>query len=171
MAVLVYGILRLCDGGGGLEGKARRDGRPHRDATLDAAGIVLGKPGTVSPGKPRVVVLRAAQSRAGKAGADLEALAGGNREHGLSQKRFGAIEDRLSEARRGISHVEPHHAAHRIAVAPGRLDRRFHAGRGLGVRAAHQALLDHLRGDRIGIDHGLDRLHGFYPGKDLAALS
>ena len=142
-ALLVDGALVLNEGGGRLEGDAEDEFLAVADAALDAAGTVgLGADFAVLVDKD-VVVLGAELLRAAEAAADLEALGGGDGEHGLGEVGFEAIEHGHAEADWQVAHAAFDDAADRVAVvAHGILMRSIIFSAVAGMGAAHRACLD-----------------------------
>lgn len=152
-AVVGGGSLLLTDGGRGLEADAEVDRGAVGDAALDAAAVVrlggelgAGQAGPVGAGLESlgrlggdegVVVDRAGHLAAAEAGADLEALGGGNGEHGVGQQCLHLVEARLAQPRGRV----PDHAGDGAADAVGAVaelgDVVLHAARGFLVGAAH----------------------------------
>jgi hypothetical protein len=132
LAVAGHGVLRLEDGGDGLEGDGEAEGLAVGDAALDAATVVGGRgdlTGVRVDGEG-VVVLGAAQAGAGEAVADLEAAAGGQAHHGLGERGGELVEDRGAPAGRDLAGDAADDAADGVALAAGVVDRGDHRGRG-----------------------------------------
>ena len=99
VAVDVHGVLRLEDGGGGLEGNAKIEFLSVAYSTLDAAGSIrLGAYVTVAV-LEGVVVFGSLEQGARESAADLEPLGCGKREHGFGQIGFETVEDGDAESR------------------------------------------------------------------------
>jgi hypothetical protein len=148
------GFLRGHDGGGGLEGDAEEDVFAVGNAALDAAGAVGGG--------ADLAVLHAEGSLCSRpvssvpeTGADLEALGGGDGEHGLGEVGFQLVEDRLAEAGRAVADDALDDAADRVAVGADRLDALDHRLDHRGIGGADDVGFD-VGGETVaGIDGGL----------------
>src|SRR5581483_2847498 len=141
-AVDVHGLLRLENGGGGLEGDAEENLLAVADAALDAAGAVGGGADPAFARLERVVVLRALEERAGETAADFEALGGGKRKHGLGEVGLEAVEDRFAQAGRHALHAADDDAADGVALGADGLDALDHLRGGGGMGTAHGRGLD-----------------------------
>ena len=137
--VAVYGLLRLRDRRGGLEGDADQDRCPVADTALHAArSIARRQRSPVRSGYEWVVMCAAGHARAGKAAADFEAFACGQREHGLGQVGFEPVEHGFAEAGGDAARDAFDDAAERVLVAPRAIDARGHRGRGVWVGTARR---------------------------------
>ena len=133
--------------------------------------------------RERIVVLASAHGRRSEAGAEIDALHGGNREEEMGECRLDGLEERLAHARREARHDGLDDAADAIAVLPGGLDLLDHAVRRLDVGTANRVTFDvgldllradGLRGDsaylgRMGVKpypFRLQHLSGNRPGDD-----
>ena len=142
------GGLGLADGGGGLEGDAEVDGGAVGDTALNAAGVVglggqaLRADGVVAGASldlgdgEGVVVDGAGDLAAAEARADLEALGGGNAEHGVRQLGLELVEAGLAQADGDVADHAGDGAADAVLVVPEGLNHFCHARCGLLVRAA-----------------------------------
>ena len=93
--------LSLADGSSGLESNAEVDVGTVGDTTLDTAGVVglggqVGGAGGSLRHDEGVVVDGAGHLAAAEAGADLEALGGGNAEHGVGELGLQLVEAGLA---------------------------------------------------------------------------
>jgi hypothetical protein len=196
-------VLRLPDRRGRLERDAEVDGRAVRDAALDAARVVrLGgqaRPRDSRARRPRVgrgvggrldegvVVDGAGDLAAAEAGADLEALGGGDAEHGVREHGFHLVEGGLAEAAGHVLDDAGDGAADAVVAVAEVLDAGLHLGAGGGVGAAHghegiDGLavdgLEQLEEGRVGRWRGVlrrrrehvHRAHGRDEGGDLNAV-
>ncbi|KAJ0158688.1 hypothetical protein CTA2_11079 [Colletotrichum tanaceti] len=163
----VVGGRRLvpADGGGRLEGNAEVDGRAVGDAALDAARVVglggqfgprdahaLGVGGEVGLGRldEGVVVLRAGDLAAAEARADLEALGGGDAEHGVGELGLELVEAGFAEGRGGVADDAGDGAADAVLALLELADEVNHLVVGLFVRAADgEVLVDGVAVDGV----------------------
>lgn len=158
-AVVGGGGLLLADGGRGLEADAEVDGGAVGDAALDAAAVVrlggelgAGQAGPVGAGLEAlgrlggdegVVVDRAWHLAATEAGADLEALGGGDGQHGVGQQGLHLVKARLAQPRGRVSDHAGDGAADAVGAVAELGDVILHVARGVLVGAAHgQELVD-----------------------------
>ena len=169
LEVLVHGVLLVHDGGDGFEGDAEVDGFAVGDAALDAAGAVAGGEDAAVFGADGVVVLEAGEADAIKAGADVEALGGGEAEHGFGEVGLEAVEDGFAPADGDFAGEAVDDAADAVAGGTGFLDAGDHAGGGFGVGAANGVGLDLGEGDVFEVDLGGDVLDLGDAGEDFDA--
>ena len=163
--VVPGGGLVLGDGRGGFEGDAEEDGHAVGDAALDAAGVVGAclEPGAREAELGRllggdglghvegVVVDGALHGGAREAGADLEALDGGDAHHGVAEEGLELVEAGLAEARGRVADDAGDGAAGGVVGIFQLLDALLHAGGGVRVRAADgEELVDAGAGEVLG---------------------
>src|ERR1017187_2231068 len=91
-------VLRLHDGGDGLERGAEENRFAVRDAALDAAGTVRGGENFSVLRAKGVVVLQTGQQNSSKTVAALETFARGQAQHGLGEIGFELVEHRFAPA-------------------------------------------------------------------------
>ena len=161
------GLLFLEDGGGGLEGEAAEDGFAVADAALDAAAAVGGGADAAGVHVEGVVVLAAAEARAGKAAADLEAFGGGEAHQGFGEVGLEFVEDGLAEPGGDAADGALDDAADAVALGADGFDEGDHLFGHRGVGAADDIGLDVGEGDGGGIDLGGQLMDGFDVGDDL----
>ena len=176
----VHRILLGHDRRGGLEGHAEVDGLAVGDAALDAAAPVGAGAHAIAVHVELVVVLAAGEVSAREAGADLEALAGGQAQDGLGEVGLQPVEDGLAPARRAAAHRAGHRAAQGVAVLARGLHRLDHLcghgevraadGRAIDLRARHPVHVgvDHQAAD---LRHPRHDLHAPTRGEELAGDS
>lgn len=174
--------LVLADGGGGLEGQLEEDGHAVGDAALDAARVVrlglqarardarlLGG-GVEGRGRDEgVVVLAAVHLGAVEAGADLEALDGGDGEHGVGEEGLELVKGRLAEPRGGVADDAGDGAAGAVVRVAQLGDLVLHAAVGRVVGAAHgEELVDLFAGEVLAkAEEGGVGAHGLGVVKEL----
>lgn len=133
----------MADGRGGLTGDAEEDGHAVKDAALDAAWVVglcvQARPGDArlvgggvegGRGDKGFVVPATVYFGAEEAGADLEALDSGDREHSVADEGLELVKGRLAEAGGGVRY----RAAGAVVLVAQLGDAGLHALRGFGVR-------------------------------------
>src|SRR6266542_3194457 len=159
-----HGVLLAHDRRGRLEGHAEVDRLAVGDAALDAARAIGSRADTLAVHVELVVVLGSAQVGAGEAGADLEALAGGQAQHPLGQVGLEPVEHRLAPAGRAATHGAGHDAAERVAVLARGLDGVDHQGGQSEIGTADGCDVDLLAHDPLGITLGDQTADLGYPG-------
>ena len=112
---------------------------------------------------------QAGETGAAEAAADLEALGRRQRQHRAGQGRLELVEHRLAQPSGHAPAYALHHAAQRVAVAPGRLDGLDHPGGGFRVRAAGGPGLHVLEADCGRIGGRFDVVHRLHPPQHLDA--
>lgn len=158
--------LVLANGRGGLEGNAEEDGHAVGDAALDAAGVVgLGDEARAGDAQlafggghellggrgEGVVVLGAVHLGAQEAGADLEALDGGDGHHGVAQGGLELVKGRLAQAGRGVADDAGDGASGAVLLFLELGDAVLHAAPSFLVGASHrQELVDVGAGEGLG---------------------
>ena len=170
VAVDVHRILFAHDGGGGLEGGADDYAFAVGYAALHAAGVVRSGADASGVVVERVVVLGAGHARSGEAGADFEALAGGQRQHRARQIRLQLVEHRLAPAGRDAARGALHYPAERIAALPRGLDALYHPRGDVRVGAARDVLFHLVGGHQLRVDARLDVPHALDVGDDFDAV-
>lgn len=147
------GLLRQGNGRGRFERDAKVNAVPIRDAALDAAGVIrrrregLGAVGQCRRHKG-VVVHGPRDQGAREAGADFEALGRGDREHGVRERGFEFVEDRLAETNGTVSDHTRDGAADAVVGVAVRFDEFLHArGDGGGGAARGDVCVDGFAGD------------------------
>mmetsp|Transcript_35845 Transcript_35845/g.107226 ORF Transcript_35845/g.107226 Transcript_35845/m.107226 type:complete len:470 (+) Transcript_35845:651-2060(+) len=145
------GLLRLPDGGHRLDSDLEVDGRTRRDAPERTAGVVgrdaeRGPPAVAGLAADRirhegVVVCGASHDGAAKAGADLEALGGRERHHGVRHLGLQPVEDRLAQRGRHAGADAGHRPADGVLLGLDLPDQRRHPARRRRVRAAEREQL------------------------------
>src|SRR6478736_2965995 len=115
-AAQVDRALGLEDRGGGFEADAEDDLLAVADAALDATRAVRQRPNGAALVDEDIVVLRALEQGAGEAAANLEALGGRERQHGLGEVGLEPVEHRLAEPGGHAAHAALDDAADGIAL-------------------------------------------------------
>lgn len=180
--VVARSSLVLADGGRGLKRSAEEDGHAVGDAALDAARVVglcgqlragdsplLGGGVGVGGGDKGVVVAGAVHLGAEEAGANLEALDGGDGHDGVAEQGLELVKAGLAQARRGVADDAGDGAAGAVVcVAEGR-DALLHALARLLVRAADgEEAVDLVAGEGVGeAEKGRVGAHGVGVAKQL----
>lgn len=156
------GVLGLADGGRGLEGNAEVDVGAVGDTALDTTGVVgLGGEALLGGGvgaelgrdigdDEGVVVDGAGDLAASEAGADLEALGGGDAEHGVGELGLELVEAGLTQTDGDVADHAGDGTADAVVVVAELLDHLGHARGGIGVGAAGgRELVDGGTGDGL----------------------
>lgn len=158
-AVVGGGGLLLADGGWGLEADAEVSRCAVCNAALNATAVVRlgGELGAEQAGPAcaglealgclggdeGVVVDGAGHLAAAEAGADLEALGGGDGQHGVGQQGLHLVEARLAQPRGRVPDDAGNGATNGVGAVAELGDVVLHAARGVLVRTAHgQELVD-----------------------------
>lgn len=132
------GVLGLPDCRGRLEGDAEVDRGTVGNTTLDTARVVgLGGETPVGRDNEGVIVDRAGHLAAAEAGANLEALGGGDAQHSVGQLRLQLVEARLAQADGHVADDAGHGSANAVLCVAELLDHLGHACGGLGLGAAN----------------------------------
>jgi hypothetical protein len=113
-------------------------------------------------------VLDSGHACAREPGADLEALARRQRQHGLGEVGLELVEHRLPQARGHAVRDAADDAAERVPAAARLVDTLSHRLCGLRVRAAGRRSLDRLPRDGEQVELGLDGVHLADASHDLA---
>ena len=124
VAVDVEAAARFGDARCGLEGDPGDDVLAGRNAAKDTAGVVAEEAGRVA----LVAMLAAALLHRREAGADLHALGGVDAHERTREFRVQLAEHRFAQPHRHVGRLHGDRRAHRVAIAPQRLD---HAGDGV----------------------------------------
>mmetsp|Transcript_22484 Transcript_22484/g.60295 ORF Transcript_22484/g.60295 Transcript_22484/m.60295 type:complete len:380 (-) Transcript_22484:113-1252(-) len=169
IAAVVRGrVLRLANGGHGLDGHTKVDVSSRRDAAESAArkiglerergAVGLRDRSGATRRNERVIVRRSAHAGAAEAGAKLEAFGRGQREHRVRQLCLEPIEDWLAERRRHLAADARDGASDGVLVRLDLPDQGGHLARRRRVRAAQRQQL--IAPPLVEVGHGRDRLAG-----------
>lgn len=167
LMLVVNGVLRDHEGGGGLEGEPHVDVFPIGDAALDAAGVVAAGADAVAVHIEGVVVPGAGVLRGGEAGADVKSLAGGDAHHGVGQGGFQLVEDGVAQPDGAVADGAGDDAAQRVAVLASLPNGVGHGGRCGGVGCVDDVAFDGGGVRFCGGDGADDVMHLGHPGQNL----
>ena len=156
VAVLIHSLLGAHDGRRRLESRPNHDVLPVADAALYAAGAVGASPDSARVIVEEIVVFGAGHRDAAETGADLEALAGRQREHRLREVGLQLVEHRLAQTRRHSPRHRFDHAAQGVAVLAGLLDAFDDTNGHVLVGAARDVRFHLGLGDGVGVHLGCE---------------
>ena len=155
------GALGLTDSRGRLEGHTEVDGGSVGDTTLNTAGVVgLGLETTILRDDEGIVVDGTGHLATTEAGADLEALGGGNAQHGVRKLSLELVEAGLAQTHGNIADHTGDSSSDAVVGITILLNHLGHALRRAGVGAADGDELIH----RLAVD-SLQKLEVFRVGR------
>ena len=134
-------LLGLTNSSGGLECDTEVDILAVRDTALDSAGVICSgseRGGVGRVGDESVVVDGARDLGASEAGADFEALGGGDGEHGMREHRLELVEAGLTETDGDVADYAGYGATDAVFFVAVAGDQVRHFVVASGVGAAHR---------------------------------